>query len=157
MVTSLKSIINYDYSERIKFWPINVNEDKEKLGSDMFTNDFPNNFWLLSEQYYTMAWSLLTASYDQRTMIPYSGELEDQEKDIFHRDILFKKIKSNTWSLNILRSMAHLSCELAFKAILYHKSTRPSKMKFKHTHNLQDLFFEFDIKTQKSFTLQYKE
>lgn len=92
MIIELESIIEYDYDKRVRYWPTKISQRRNKyFGNGIFSNDYPDNFWLLSEQYYTIAWTLYTASFNERVHWPYSGELEPFEIDVSHKEKLSKK------------------------------------------------------------------
>ncbi|MGV8946716.1 MAG: hypothetical protein ACOH1N_09830 [Lutibacter sp.] len=157
MVFELNSIVELDYSERIKLWPTKfTHKNSNFFANECFNDNHPNNFWLLSEQYYTIAWTLYSASFNERVKWPYSGNLMTFEKDKSHGEILTEKIKNNNWSDPVFLSFAHLSCELAFKAIILHKSKDIENMYYPKGHDLEKLLDYFNDKTKKSFIEQYE-
>tara|TARA_B110000908_G_scaffold162543_1_gene208143 strand:- start:1263 stop:1910 length:648 start_codon:yes stop_codon:yes gene_type:complete len=161
MILKFELIKTQDYRDRIRFWP---NEIEIKDRNNFFTRDKEtvfngtgaNNFWRLSEQYYSIAWTLWTAAFNERIKWPYIDNIAD-EKDEKHKKLLCQSISDNSWTAPTFLSFAHLSCELAFKTIIFHKSTEVNLMSYPKGHDLKDLMNEFDAHTKNSFITQYND
>lgn len=155
MIKEYKNIKDQSYLERLKFWPIEITQKKNIfIGSKFLSDDFPNNFWNLSEQYYTLAWTIFSGGYDERKKWSYANCIETKE-DVIHNKLLETKISNNTWSPQTYLSLAHLSCELAFKAIIFHQNKMDEKRSYPKGHNLEILLGIFNKYTKISFQNQY--
>ncbi|MCP4456723.1 MAG: hypothetical protein GY816_01645 [Cytophagales bacterium] len=155
MTIDFKIVKNQSYPNRVKFWPTEVNNvGSNFLGNEIFSADHPNNFWRLSEQYYSISWTLWTAAFSERIKWPYADNVSSND-DETHRELIKQKIFDNNWSAPTFLSFAHLSCELAFKAIIFHKTNDPDTMSYPMGHDLEILLEQFHDHTKNSFEEQY--
>lgn len=164
-MVEFQSIKNKDYSNRVRFWPNKiVPKNKNYFGEKYFNDDYDDsNFWLLSEQYYTLTWTLYTAEFNERKKWAYAVNINSDEDNILsdedkiHKKLIEQKIVKNNWSAPTFLTFAHLSCELAFKAIIFHKTSNLQTMSYPKCHDLNKLFNLFNIHTQDSFRIQYND
>lgn len=157
MVIKFDTIKNQNYKSRVKFWPTEITKDGDNFyGNDLYSSDWPNNFWILSEQYYSISWTLITAAFNERRKWPYADNISSKE-DQNHKEFLISKIYRNNWSAPTFLSFAHLSCELAFKAIIFHKKNEIDQMSYPMGHDLKSLKDNFNVHTKNSFENQYAE
>ena len=157
MTIEFDTIRNQDYSGRVRFWPKEVTKSgNDFYGNNIFSGDSPNNFWQLSEQYYSISWALWTAAFNERIKWPYADNVSSEE-DTTHKEYLANRIYRNNWSAPTFLSFAHLSCELAFKAIIFHKENEIAQMSYPMGHDLKVLLNKFDTHTKNSFKNQYDE
>ena len=157
MTIEFNTIRNQNYSERVKFWPTEITKSGNNFyGNNIFSGDWPNNFWKLSEQYYSISWTLWTAAFNERMKWPYADNISSEEEQK-HKDLLINKIHQNNWSAPTFLSFAHLSCELAFKAIIFHKNNEIEQMSYPVGHDLNALLNKFNAHTKNSFENQYSE
>lgn len=135
---------------RIAYWPNleHVGKKTMRAVEDTFIPFRHDNFWLLSKQYYALAWSLFTADSVTNILVPYSGSV-GQDVDKEHQRELSNIISNHGWGLAPSLGLSHLSCELALKAICLHSSPELEKpISFTGTHYLDELIEELNPEMQ---------
>jgi len=156
-MVEFQNIKNEDYSNRVRFWPNKITiKNKNCFGEKYFNEYYDSNFWRLSEQYYTLTWTLWSAEFDEREKWAYAVNILSDE-DKIHKKLIGQKISKNNWTAPTFLTFAHLSCELAFKAIIFHKTNKLQTMSYPKYHDLNKLFNLFNIHTQDSFRVQYND
>ena len=68
-----------------------------------------------------LAWSLYTLGHPNQINVPYLDNVDSPE-DAEHRKSLQELAAHNCWSFPQILTLAHMSCELAFKAMVLHTS-----------------------------------